>query len=130
MLFNISFRTGGWSADSSDTNPWIQANFGGVKVVSTILTRGLADEDEWVTSYTVSYTTESASTNWLTITNATGSNRTFTANTDSFLPVVNELPSDVIARHVRLTPITWHNHVSMRILFYGCNYTGGKQLRN
>ena len=120
MLFNISFRTGGWSADSSDTNPWIQANFGGVKVVSTILTRGLADEDEWVTSYTVSYTTESASTNWLTITNATGSNRTFTANTDSFLPVVNELPSDVIARHVRLTPITWHTPM----MFWGAAMTG------
>ena len=110
--------TGAWSADGSDTMPWIEANFNGLKTVSAITTQGRHDADEWVTSYTVTYAHSSG--NWGDVTDTTGNTLTFTANTDRSTAVTNSMPDGVVATNVRLWPVTWKGHVSMRIMVQGC----------
>ena len=99
--------------------------------MSEIRTQGRDDKDEWVTSYTVTYTAANLSVaQWLTVRNASGHIITFAANTDRYVTVANQMPDDVNARHVRLSPVTWHNSVSMRFAVFGCNYIGKQQIRN
>ena len=44
----------------------------------------------------------------------------FEGNEDSDTVVLNKLSQPITARYIRLLPIEWHNHISMRIEIYGC----------
>ena len=44
----------------------------------------------------------------------------FEANEDSDTVVLNKLSQPITASYIRLLPIEWHNHISMRIEIYGC----------
>lgn len=44
----------------------------------------------------------------------------FEGNEDSDTVVFNKLSQPITARYIRLLPIEWHNHISMRIEIYGC----------
>ncbi len=48
---------GGWHADNSDANPWIQVNLRGVMWVSGVMIQGRNSDtlDEWVTRFKVLY---------------------------------------------------------------------------
>lgn len=47
----------------------------------------------------------------------------YIANTNYQSVVVNTLDEPIIARYIRIHPVTWHGHISMRIELYGC-FTG------
>ena len=51
-------RTGAWSAKSNDANQWFQVDFRKETIVSEIYIQGRQDRDQWVTSYTVSYSND------------------------------------------------------------------------
>jgi ribosomal protein L19E len=51
-------RRGAWSARRNDLNQWLQVNFVLQATVTEILTQGRSDADQWVTSYTVSYSND------------------------------------------------------------------------
>ena len=51
-------RTGAWSAKSNDLNQWLQVDLGHVTEVTGIKTQGRSDNNQWVTSYTVSYSND------------------------------------------------------------------------
>ena len=42
------------------------------------------------------------------------------ANQDSDTVVYNKLISPITARYIRLLPVTWYNHISLRMELYGC----------
>ena len=44
----------------------------------------------------------------------------FDGNEDSDTVVLNKLTQPITARYIRLLPIEWHTHISMRIEIYGC----------
>ena len=91
--------------------------------MSSITTQGRHDADEWVTSYKVTY--RDASDVWNAVTDSTGRNtRVFTANTDRNTHVTNDMPDGVVAVRVRLKPVTWSGHLSMRFMVQGCDYVG------
>ena len=46
--------------------------------------------------------------------------KVFTANTNPDTVVSHELDPPIRARYVRFRPLTWQNHISMRIELYGC----------
>ena len=48
-------KTGAWSAKTNDVNQWLQVDFGDTKKVTAILTQGRQELDQWVKTYTVSY---------------------------------------------------------------------------
>lgn len=48
-------KTGGWSAKTNDGNQWLRVDFGSPMKMTGIDTQGRQDYNQWVTSYTVSY---------------------------------------------------------------------------
>ena len=49
----------------------------------------------------------------------------YVANTDRNSVIVNELIRPIKARFVRIYPVSWHGHMSMRMEFYGCEIHTG-----
>ena len=53
-------KTGAWSSKSNDLNQWIQVDFGRNVKVTKFATQGRSDYEQWVTSYTLSYSVDRA----------------------------------------------------------------------
>lgn len=51
-------KTGAWSAGANDGKQWLQVDLGQSTKVTGIKTQGRQDADQWVTSYTVSYSND------------------------------------------------------------------------
>ena len=52
-------KGGAWSAKTTDENPWLQIDLGGLyATVTAVATQGRHDKDEWVTEYTLQYSNE------------------------------------------------------------------------
>ena len=52
-------KGGAWSAKTTDENPWLQIDFGGLyATITAVATQGRHDKDEWVTKYTLQYSNE------------------------------------------------------------------------
>ena len=44
----------------------------------------------------------------------------FDGNKDRDTPMYNMLNPPITARFVRICPVAWHSHISMRMEIYGC----------
>ena len=51
-------RRGAWGSRKNDLNQWLQVNFVLQATVTEILTQGRSDSNQWVTSFTVSYSND------------------------------------------------------------------------
>ena len=40
--------------------------------------------------------------------------------------IINDLETPMVARAVRINPIEWYGHISMRMELYGCRLSSGK----
>ena len=49
-------KTGAWSAGANDTNQWLQVDFGRNVRITKLATQGRQDYDQWVKTFTLSYT--------------------------------------------------------------------------
>ena len=54
-LIGIDGSNGGWSADVSDLNQWLQVDFQRSTIITAISTQGLQNGEEFVKKYTVSF---------------------------------------------------------------------------
>ena len=87
--------------------------------------------DAWVVAYTLSYSLDDSVT-WLQVLDAnTGPPATepmlFEANFDLDTEVVNELPEPLVARYLKLHPVSWNEHIALQWRVKGCLV--GKKLR-
>ena len=55
-----SGKAGAWCAKSNDGNQWLQISFGRPTTVTRVATQGRYDGDQWVTSYSLSYSVDGA----------------------------------------------------------------------
>ena len=76
-------------------------------------TKGGTFYEEWVTSYTFSYSVNGY--NWTYYLDATS----LTGNTDQYTEVKHVLNTPIIAQYIRFYPLTAYNWVSMRVEAYG-----------
>ncbi|XP_071478093.1 retinoschisin-like [Diadema antillarum] len=112
-------RRGAWCAASNDASPWIQVDFGRKHVVSGVITQGRADiYRQWVKTYRVQYKSDSDDI-FLDVEDGKGHAKTFQGNTDMNTEVTNKFPKPVTACAVRILPLTWNSHVSMRFELLG-----------
>eukprot|EP00959_Pyramimonas_sp_CCMP1952_P230375 4816364-Pyramimonas_sp.AAC.1 len=81
-------------------------DLGATKTVRGVVTQGRWRSSQWVTSYQVSVSEDGKS--WQDIP------ATFTGNKDRDTKVKGMLPSPVAARYVRIKPLAWRSHMSMR----------------
>ena len=58
-----SGKAGAWCAKSNDGNQWLQVSFGRQTTVTKVATQGRYDSNQWVTSYSLSYSVDG--THWV-----------------------------------------------------------------
>ena len=59
-----SGKAGAWCARTSNVNEWLQVYFGRETTVSKVATQGRYDSDNWVTSYSLSYSVDGSHWAW------------------------------------------------------------------
>ncbi|XP_048582331.1 uncharacterized protein LOC5506315 isoform X2 [Nematostella vectensis] len=108
---------GAWSARVNDANQWLQVDLGRSSRVTAVETQGRQDYDQWVKTFTLSFSNQGAQ--FITYRIA-GLVKTFTGNSNRNSVVRNAVSPAIEARFVRIHPKSWHNHVSMRVELIGC----------
>lgn len=84
------------------------------QLITGVVTLGRGDTDQWITNYTVS--TSVTGSEWSPV----DGGRVFPGNTDRHTPVTARFRSPIPARLVKIFPLGWHNHLSMRVELLGC----------
>ncbi|XP_033126062.1 uncharacterized protein LOC117124046 [Anneissia japonica] len=115
----------GWRANENNQEQWIQTNLGGVKIVTGVITQGMATKNKLVTAFEILVSMDGES--WKTILDTEGNSQVFDGNVDDNTPVTNMLPNATLARYVRLHPTSWNGGIGMRFEILGCyNSSWGK----
>ncbi|CAH1776940.1 unnamed protein product [Owenia fusiformis] len=110
-----------WCAGSNDANQYIEVDLGRAVFVSGIVTQGRHDYDQWVKSYKLKY--KAAEVEPFVGYTEDGIDKIFNANTDRDTIVQSTLKiGGVFARYIRIHPVTWANHISMRMGILGYPY--------
>ncbi len=103
-----------WSALTNDLNQWMVMYLGIPRSIARIVTQGRADAGQWVTKYKVQYK-EKEEDPWTDVRNIQGSyifegNRNYGPE-----KVSNELEVPIFASYIKIIPVAWHSHISMRV---------------
>ena len=64
-----SGKAGAWCAKSNDVKQWLQVSFGRQTTVTKVATQGRYKSNQWVTSYTLSYSVDGAHWVWYRLSN-------------------------------------------------------------
>ncbi|KAM4543726.1 contactin-associated protein-like 2a isoform 1-T1 [Fundulus diaphanus] len=112
---------GGWSPLDSDHYQWLQVDLGYRKQVSAIATQGRYSSSDWTTRYRLLYS--DTGRNWKAY-HQDGNIWAFSGNSNSESAVRHELQQGIVARFLRLIPVSWseEGRIGLRIEVYGCSY--------
>ena len=102
----------GWSALYNNGNQWIMADLHQMKYVGSITTQGRQDAEQWVTSYTLCYGSDSIT--FQCIQDINNEDRIFVGNSDRNTKVTHLLPARTHGRYIKLHVISWYFHISIR----------------
>ena len=112
--------TGTWASGSLSIGQFIQADLGTVRRVKKVATQGRASAyNSYVASYKFAYSADGLM--YLFIAGCDGNDRVFSGNIDRDTVVENTLKTAVAARYVRVYPLVWQQHMSLRWEVYGCD---------
>lgn len=111
-------HAGTWCA-LNNTGQWLQIDLGYLHVVTGVATQGRNStlEQMWVKTYQLSFSKNGKTWEVYKENNIT---QVFNGNKESNIVVQNALKESLQTRYVRFLPITWHDHVCMRVEVYGC----------
>ncbi|KAL9982726.1 hypothetical protein ACROYT_G004810 [Oculina patagonica] len=116
-LHATSSHHGCWASQTGDQNQWLQVKFGQRVEIRRVATQGRYNYDQWVTSYKLNYSSDSIVFEHY---HTNKDETVFTGNSDRGTVVSHVLNPPIVAQYVRVLPLTWTNHISMRLDFYGC----------
>jgi len=106
-----------WSSAVNNPNQWLQVDLGKKAIVRAIATKGRAKNNaQWVTSYKLDYSGDGV--NWVTYAQ-NGAVHVFKGNSDKTSEVRHNLLQPFNARFLRFCPVTWNEHITMRVEAYG-----------
>ncbi|XP_066019015.1 uncharacterized protein [Pocillopora verrucosa] len=115
---------GGWSAMSNNFNQWLQVDIGDNSRLTGVATQGMNGNNQWVSRYLIQYSSDGVTFEFYNATEDSSA-KVFYGNQDSDTVVKNILSPLITARYIRLMPVEWHNHISMRVEIYGCSVFAG-----
>ena len=114
------FCAGAW-VPRNNQDQWIQADLLTTHRIKSVTTQGRPrKQQDWVTSYYVSYSQDG--TSWEEISTL------FEANEDRDTKRTNLLPDNIEARYIRLSPNSWNSRIGMRFDVAGCAVKGWMSL--
>ncbi|XP_052809767.1 uncharacterized protein LOC128238182 isoform X2 [Mya arenaria] len=123
-----SYLRGAWSARISDINQYIQVHLTKLSIIRAVFTQGRDNTDghyQYVKAYKLSYSSDCSQ--FVRAVKIDGTEQVFQGNTDTDSIVTNYLENKFLALCVRINPIDWYRHVSMRFDLLGCEANAGTQ---
>ncbi|XP_051883300.1 LOW QUALITY PROTEIN: inactive carboxypeptidase-like protein X2 [Pristis pectinata] len=120
-IFEDDFYDGAWCAGRNDYSQWFELDARRLTKFTGVITQGRNSlwSSDWVTSYSVLLSNDSYS--WVTVKNGSD-DMIFAANQEKEIPVLNEFPTPIVARYIRINPRSWHEDgdICMRVEILGC----------
>ena len=106
-----------WSAGANDSNQWLQADLSKPAVIYSVATKGRAvSYYQWVKEYRISYSLDGST--WAFV-GAGGTPMVFVGNSDQNTEVRHSLPEPITARFIRIHPVSWNEHITLRWELWG-----------
>ncbi|XP_078355885.1 uncharacterized protein LOC144640668 [Oculina patagonica] len=120
LHFPASNLAGAWTATRNDINQWLQIYLGNrFANITGVATQGRDQVAYWVKTYNLQYGNDELSLQYYSE-QGQSAIKTFDGNTDWKSIVYHELQPPVIARFIRIRPVSWHGQITMRVELYGC----------
>ena len=91
-----------------NTQQWIQVGSQTLQDWVKVIIQGRADEDQWVTGFKVSYTTDGKSWKFAE------KGKVFEGSFDRSTKVEVDFSHPIQARTIRIHPVEWHGAIAMR----------------
>ncbi|XP_046847047.1 lactadherin-like [Xenia sp. Carnegie-2017] len=110
-------NTGAWSSRANNRNQWLQVNFLKTTKITGISIQGRPESTQWATSFSLSYSIRGSTFKRYRV---NGNVKVFQANSDKDSVVHHKISPPIVASFIRIEPVSWHNHISLRAEFYGC----------
>ncbi|EKX33787.1 hypothetical protein GUITHDRAFT_81119, partial [Guillardia theta CCMP2712] len=98
----------GWSAKGKNIGEWMQIDGGEVQSIAGVVVQGRHDMDQRVTLFDVEISDDGQK--WVEV----ECGRIFDGNSDRDTKVFAVFTSPVLGRFVRIYPLDWQGHMSMR----------------
>ncbi|XP_021488362.1 adipocyte enhancer-binding protein 1 isoform X1 [Meriones unguiculatus] len=116
------YYDGAWCAEDEAQTQWIEVDTRRMTRFTGVITQGRDSNihDDFVTTFFVGFSNDSQT--WAMYTNGY-EEMTFHGNVDKDTPVLSELPEPVVARFIRIYPLTWNGSLCMRLEVLGCPVT-------
>lgn len=116
------YYDGAWCAEDDPRAQWIEVDTRRTTIFTGVITQGRDSRvhDDFVTSFFVGFSNDSQT--WVMYTNGY-EEMTFHGNVDKDTPVLSELPEPVVARFIRIYPLTWNGSLCLRLEVLGCPVT-------
>ncbi|XP_006166071.2 adipocyte enhancer-binding protein 1 isoform X3 [Tupaia chinensis] len=113
------YYDGAWCAEDDSRTQWIEVDTRRTTRFTGVITQGRDSNihDDFVTTFFVGFSNDSQT--WMMYTNGY-EEMTFHGNVDKDTPVLSELPEPVVARFIRVYPLTWNGSLCMRLEVLGC----------
>ncbi|XP_060027590.1 adipocyte enhancer-binding protein 1 isoform X1 [Erinaceus europaeus] len=113
------YYDGAWCAEDDARTQWIEVDTRRTTRFTGVITQGRDSSihDDFVTSFFVGFSNDSQT--WVMYTNGY-EEMTFHGNVDKDTPVLSELPEPMVARFIRVYPLTWNGSLCMRLEVLGC----------
>ena len=107
-------KRGAWSARLNNLEQWLQVDFAKVVKITRVETQGRAQHSQWVKTYKLQFSLDGGH-----FEDYEGG-KVFSGNGDRNTIVGHTLDEPIIARFLRVRPLSWYKHISMRMELYGC----------
>ncbi|XP_015345751.1 adipocyte enhancer-binding protein 1 [Marmota marmota marmota] len=116
------YYDGAWCAEDDSQTQWIEVDTRRTTRFTGVITQGRDSSihDDFVTTFFVGFSNDSQT--WMMYTNGY-EEMIFHGNVDKDTPVLSELPEPVVARFIRIYPLTWNGSLCMRLEVLGCPVT-------
>ncbi|XP_053464395.1 adipocyte enhancer-binding protein 1 [Nycticebus coucang] len=113
------YYDGAWCAEDDARTQWIEVDTRRTTLFTGVITQGRDSNihDDFVTTFFVGFSNDSQT--WVMYTNGY-EEMTFHGNVDKDTPVLSELPEPMVARFIRIYPLTWNGSLCMRLEVLGC----------
>ncbi|CAB3983234.1 EGF-like repeat and discoidin I-like domain-containing 3 [Paramuricea clavata] len=106
-----------WLSKPNNRNQWLKIDFKYRATITDILSQGRGSSNQYVRTYTLSYSDDGI--NFKSY-QRSGKKRVLKANVNDKCIAKTTLEPVIVARFIRIHPVTWKGHISMRVEFIGC----------